>query len=79
MKSVASRYGGSFSRKKLTKPSTTVAGILIKEVVVTAIEFEILCGELLIDPAIALESEAVRAALKQGDPEKVREALLENS
>lgn len=28
-------------------------------------DFAILCGELLIDPAIALESEAVRTALKR--------------
>ena len=45
----------------------------------TYFEFLAECGERLIDPAIALECEAVRAALRTGDAEQVRAALDDNS
>ena len=38
-------------------------------------EFETLCGELLIDPEIALENENIVDALKDRDDEKVIELL----
>ena len=40
-------------------------------------EFETLCGELLINPELALENENIIEALKNRDDEKVIE-LLEN-
>ena len=40
-------------------------------------EFETLCGELLINPELALENENIIEALKNRDDEKVKE-LLEN-
>ena len=41
-------------------------------------EFETLCGELLIDPKIALEDEEIVGALKDRDDEKVEELLKNN-
>lgn len=40
------------------------------------LDFEVLCGELLISPAIALESQSVRDALADRDDKRVR-LLLE--
>ena len=40
-------------------------------------EFAAICGEYLIDPALALESENIRAAIRLGE-EMLREALEEN-
>ena len=41
----------------------------------TITTFETLCGELLIDPALALENEAIRAALAERDDGQVKELL----
>ena len=41
----------------------------------TQTQFTAICGELLIDPAIALENENVVAALKAKDDAKVRKVL----
>ena len=43
----------------------------------TRMEFMSLCGELLIDPAIALECDTVQDALIDRDDEAVRQALIE--
>lgn len=43
----------------------------------TKTEFLTACGEVLIDPAIALENEAIRAALADKDDSKVRQLLAE--
>ena len=44
----------------------------------TANEFNALCQELLIDPALALEDEEIVEALKEKDKEKVKTLLREN-
>lgn len=41
----------------------------------TITRFETLCGELLIDPALALENEAIRDALAKRDDARVEELL----
>ena len=40
-------------------------------------EFAAMCGDLLISPAVALENENIRQALKNGESAEVRD-LLEN-
>ena len=40
-------------------------------------EFEALCGDLLIEPAIALENDHLRAALAQRRDDEVRRILAE--
>jgi len=39
--------------------------------------FMMLCGELLIDPGLALENDALCAALAEGDDEEVERILTE--
>ena len=41
----------------------------------TITKFETLCGELLIDPALALENEEVRDALARRDDDQVEDLL----
>lgn len=41
----------------------------------TMTKFEVLCGELLIDPALALENEGIREALAERNDAKVEELL----
>ena len=41
----------------------------------TKIEFVALCGEYLIDPGLACESEAIRKALLNRDDEEVKRLL----
>ena len=54
-----------------------VAILLILEAVkMTKNEFAAICGEYQIDPALALESENIRAAVRLGE-EVLREALEE--
>ena len=43
----------------------------------TLLEFEALCGELCIDPAIALENEDVVEAIKAKDWDRVERLLKE--
>ena len=42
----------------------------------TLTEFEILCGEALIEPSLALENEAIRKALTDRDDAKVKTLLM---
>ena len=44
----------------------------------TMLQFEIECGEMLIDPAIALECKAVREAIKSDNVDNLINALGEN-
>ena len=41
----------------------------------TITDFEILCGEVLVDPALALENEDIRKALARRDDAQVKELL----
>lgn len=41
----------------------------------TKLEFLTLCGEYAIDPALALENDAIRQALKAHDDKKVRQLI----
>lgn len=41
-------------------------------------QFDALCSKYLIDPAIALENEDVRDALRQNDANKVEDLLKNN-
>ena len=41
----------------------------------TRTEFQMLCGEYLIDPSIALENENICEALRQRDAEQVKHIL----
>jgi hypothetical protein len=41
----------------------------------TQTQFQILCGEYLIEPDMALENESVREALRQRDNEQVKRIL----
>ena len=41
----------------------------------TANQFQALCGEMLVDPALALENEDIREALRNRDDEQVKELL----
>ena len=50
--------------------------LLMEAVKMTKNEFAAICGEYLIDPALALESENIRAAIRLGE-EVLREALEE--
>lgn len=43
----------------------------------TKTEFQILCGEYLIEPSMALENENICKALRQRDAEQVKQ-ILEN-
>ncbi len=43
----------------------------------TVFEFEMLCGRYAIDPALALENDAIRAALKAHDAVEVERILKE--
>jgi hypothetical protein len=47
----------------------------IRPAKLTRNEFAAICGEFLIDPALALECDAVIRALKTGEPDAVRLAL----
>ena len=44
----------------------------------TKLEFVIACGEVLIDPGMALENEDLHMALIQGNDEEVRRILHED-
>ena len=41
----------------------------------THIKFQILCGQYLIEPNIALENQNIVEALREGDQEKVKRIL----
>ncbi len=44
----------------------------------TQTDFAVLCGEYLIEPALALEDEGIVAALKAKDNKEVEKLLREN-
>ena len=41
----------------------------------TKTDFQMLCGEYLIEPSLALENENIREALRQRDAEQVKHIL----
>ena len=41
----------------------------------TMLDFEIMCGEHLIDPAVALENKTVVGAIHQNDMDALKDAL----
>lgn len=62
--------------RKLTHKSMTLTPIThIRPAKLTRNEFNAICAEFTIDPAIALECEAVIKALKTGSPDALRLAL----